>query len=114
MRLMTLLITIAFVALAPAASPAAAPALQSEYRLSQVEIDQILDEAARKREANEQHAERARPQVHGEVGFAIGTGGYRAAFGTAVVELPDDGFATFSFETSDFGDRANHAFWRER
>ena len=48
-------------------------------------------------------------QIHGEVGVAIGTGGYRAAYGTAVVPLGDTGVAAVSVET----DRSNYR-WRRR
>lgn len=37
--------------------------------------------------------------IHGEMGVAIGTGGYRATYGTAVVPLGETGTAAFSFET---------------
>lgn len=44
-------------------------------------------------------------QVHGEMGVAIGTGGYRSVFGTAVMPLGQDGLLALSFENSqgDFG-----------
>ncbi len=38
-------------------------------------------------------------RIHGEMGVAIGTGGYRSTYGTAVVPLGDTGVAAFSFET---------------
>jgi hypothetical protein len=43
--------------------------------------------------------------VHGEVGFGIGTGGYREAFGTAVMPLGDDGLFAFSFDSVQFNGR---------
>lgn len=85
----------------PAATPA--PAAPAEHRLSEAEIEKVLAEAARKREAQALTATWIGPETHGVVGFSIGTGGYRSVHGTAVIELPDDGFASFSFETSDFG-----------
>lgn len=39
-------------------------------------------------------------RIHGEMGAAIGTGGYRAFFGTAVMPLGQDGVVAFSFENS--------------
>ena len=76
--------------LADAADPAAA-----ERRLTPEQVQQVLDEAARKREgagtmADPSASESGGLQVpmHGEVGFAIGTGGYRSAYGTAIVGLP--------------------------
>jgi len=93
-----------------AAQPA--PAAPAEHRLSEAEIEKILNEAARKREApapivdvTAPDEEQAGMPIHGEVGFAIGTGGYRSAFGTAVVPLANDGFAAFSFETNRFRPR---------
>jgi hypothetical protein len=86
----------------PGASLAAEPA-PSEHRLSPDQVEKILDEAARQRELAELSTEGAGPAIHGEVGFSIGTGGYRSAFGTAVVPLPGDGVARLSLETSNFG-----------
>ena len=92
---------------AQAADPAAA-ALAPVHRLSEGEVDRILDAAAAKREPvvpidQEIDGERRRPEIHGEVGFGIGTGGYRSAFGTAFVPLGDEGLAIISFDSSDFG-----------
>ncbi|WP_420136375.1 hypothetical protein [Sphingomonas sp.] len=42
-------------------------------------------------------------RIHGEVGVAVGTGGYRSTYGSAVVPLGDTGAAAFSFQT----DRSN-------
>jgi len=83
------------------ASSATAPA--SEHRLSPDQIKTILDDAARKRELADPLDEALPPAIHGEMGFAIGTGGYRSAFGTAVVPLPGDGAAILSFGTDRFG-----------
>jgi hypothetical protein len=41
-------------------------------------------------------------RVHGEVGVAIGTGGYRSIYGTAVAPLGNDGVFAFSFENTQF------------
>ncbi len=86
--------------------------MPSEHRLTPAEIEQVLADAARKREqvgpaapAPELSEDKLPPPIHGEVGFAIGTGGYRSAFGTAIVPLPGDGFAAFSFETGRFNYR---------
>lgn len=87
-------------ALAP---DAVAPAAPSERRLSDAEIERVLDAAAAKREASEQAGDQPGRQVHGEVGVSIGTGGYRSVFGTAVVPVLSDGVAILSFETTDFG-----------
>lgn len=91
--------------LADAADPAAAAA-STERRLTPEQVRQVLEEAARKREgagtlADPSASESGRLQVpvHGEVGFAIGTGGYRSAYGTAIVGLPGDGTAMLSVGT---------------
>ena len=92
---------VAAVIAAPSLGLAEAPAARSEIRLSQAEIDQVLADAARKREARPQEvdAEPQRRQVHGEVGFEVGSGGYRSVYGTTALELPDGGFAILSFQT---------------
>ena len=94
-----------------AADPAQpAPATSSEHRLSADQVEKILDDAARKRELAEMSSEGTGPAIHGEVGFSVGTGGYRSAFGTAVVPLPGDGVAILSLGTENFG----HIRYRER
>jgi hypothetical protein len=105
----------AYAAAPDASAPPAAP-LPSEHRLSDAEVNKVLDAAAKKREAStqpgdeliDQQGDTPAPQIHGEVGVAIGTGGYRSAFGTAVVPLGGDGVAIMSFDTSNFG---SHGHW---
>jgi hypothetical protein len=102
--------------LAPSAGYAAlgeVPA-PSEIRLSQDEIDKVLDEAARRREHPQPSAENPKRQVHGEVGFSVGTGGYRSAYGTAIVPFDDEGFAIFSLDSSDFGSSFRNFDRRQR
>jgi len=97
-------------AMAPSTAALAAdavPPLAPVHRLSDAEVDRILDAAAARREAaraNDLDIDGGRPQVHGEVGFGIGTGGYRSAFGTAVVPF-DDGVAILSFDRTNLGSR---------
>lgn len=96
-------------AVAQAAVPAPSPS--SERRLSPEQIEAVLAEAAKKREAAVVRADPGaidpapKPQVHGEVGFSIGTGGYREAFGTAIYPLGDDGVAAISLDYIDWGKR---------
>jgi hypothetical protein len=92
-------------------------AMPSEHRLSEAEIEQVLDTAARRREGGgpsgdvaEPAEGRLPPAIHGEVGFSVGTGGYRSAFGTAIVPLPGDGVAVLSFGTDRY--RFDHDFDR--
>ena len=91
---------IAMVALLPAPALAA-----DERRLSAAEVERILDQAALKREAPATQpiakvSAPARP-VEGEVGVAIGSGGYRAVFGTAIVPVGEEGVAIISFDTAE-------------
>ena len=86
---------------------AAAP-LAPVHRLSEGEIDRILDAAAAKREpvgvdrrGDRRASARAR-KFMAKSDLESGTDGYRSAFGTAVVPL-DDGFAAFSFDRTNFG-----------
>jgi len=97
---------IAIAATSPVTAYAADRApIADEHRLSEAEVQKILDAAAAKRDAPTLPAQKlpqakdpARP-IHGEMGVAIGTGGYREAFGTAVVPLGQDGVAIVSFDT---------------
>lgn len=68
------------------------------HRLSPSQVKAILDAAAAKREVAAAPVAR---RIEGELGVAIGTGGYREAFGTAVVPLGQDGVAILSFDTVD-------------
>ena len=83
--------------------------MASEHRLSPAEIATVLDDAARRRELAEPSEEKLPPPIQGEVGFSIGTGGYRSAYGTAVVPLPGKGVAILSLGTDRFDfDRETH------
>lgn len=79
------------------------PPTPPPQRLSQSEIDAVLDRAADRPVIDQPVPPPPPPaprQIHGEMGVAIGTNGYRAAFGTAAVPLPGDGVAILSFESS--------------
>jgi hypothetical protein len=110
-RLMLLASSIALPGAALGAPDQAQPAtgMASEHRLSPAEIEAVLNDAASKRQLAEPSDERLPPPIQGEIGFSIGTGGYRSAYGTAVVPLPGDGVAILSLGTDrfDFG-RENH------
>jgi hypothetical protein len=84
-----------------------ATGMSSEHRLSPEEIESVLNDAARRRELAESSDERLPPPIQGEIGFSIGTGGYRSAFGTAVVPLPGAGVAILSFGTDRLGPEPN-------
>lgn len=99
--------------IAPSAALANPPSpLPSEIRLTDEEKEKVLEAAAAAANgvrhqppaAEEAGKDNALPPIHGEVGFEIGTGGYRSAYGTAVVPL-DDGVAIISLGTADFGKR---------
>jgi len=97
------------------AAPEQPAPLASEIRLSDEEKEKVLEAAAARKRAHPapiaEEAAPQPPQVHGEVGFTIGTGGYRSAYGTALVPLGDDGFAAIAAETTDFGKRDRFAPW---
>jgi hypothetical protein len=109
---MLLASSIAFPGTALGAPDQAQPAngMSSEHRLSPAEIETVLNDAARKRESAEPSDERLPPPIQGEIGFSIGTGGFRSAYGTAVVPLPGDGVAILSLGTDrfDFDREARH------
>ncbi len=97
------------------AAPESPAPLPSEIRLSDAEKEKVLEEAAAIRHertavqsVDETFAGEAGRQVHGEVGFEVGTGGYRSAYGTAIVPLEDDGVAIISLGSTDFGSRGRY------
>jgi hypothetical protein len=108
--------TVALAALIMIAAPAVASA-ETEgtvVRLSAEDVEAAKEAAAKRNLAShfsgEQNAVANDKRnffgpVHGEVGFGIGTGGYREAFGTAVMPLGEDGLFAFSFDTVQFNDR---------
>jgi hypothetical protein len=108
-----LIIVAALLMPAPAMAQPAEPgaAASSERRLSPEQIEAVLAEAAKKREAAERLIDPdaagsgATRQVHGEAGFSIGTGGHREMFGTGIYRLGDDGAAAISLDFIDLGRR---------
>jgi hypothetical protein len=96
------------------AAPQQAPSpAASERRLSPDQIEKVLDEAARKREQPQLPDESLPPPIQGEVGFSVGTGGYRSAYGTAVVPLTGDGVAILSVGVDRLGSGRDY-YYRER
>lgn len=103
--------TLTFLPLLLMAAPAVASDLDpaqdtgTVHRLSAAEVE-ALKEAAANRNRNTVDGlevnDRGSPQVHGEVGFAVGTGGYTSVFGTAVVPLGNDAVAAISIERAQF------------
>lgn len=97
-------------AMAAAQASAPAPAMPSEHRLSPAEIEKVLADAAARRKAAEQGAvadlgaDKPKPQVFGEFGVSVGTGGYREVFGTAIYPM-EDGVAAISLDFVDLGNR---------
>ena len=76
-----------------------APAIaQDTRRLSPAQVEQILEEAARKRAAADKPPARV---IEGEVGVSVGTGGYREVFGTAVVPVGKEGTAIISIGSEE-------------
>lgn len=99
---MTMMRSILFLsALLPASALAAPePVPPAVQRLSESQVEQVLADAATKREAVEAETPNPKLAIHGEVGVEVGTGGHRAAYGTAVVPIGEDGQAAVSFVTS--------------
>lgn len=109
--LVALLLPAQAMAQAGAPTPTPTPAPASERRLSPEQIEAVLAEAAKKREAADVRRAPAadeqapRPPVQGEFGFSIGTGGYREVFGTGIYPLGNDGVAAISLDFVDWGKR---------
>lgn len=109
-------ILIAAIALAAAQSAADPAPVASEHRLTPEQIETVLTEAEAKRKASENRAATTieiadleplpKPQLHGEFGVGMGTGGYREIFGTGIYPMGTDGAAAFSFDFVDFGNRS--------
>jgi hypothetical protein len=79
------------------------PSLRGTVRLTPEQREDALEYGASHPQGAIEGAPGSDGRIHGEVGMAIGTGGYRSTYGTAVVPLGDTGAAAFSFET----DRSN-------
>ena len=84
----------------------------SEHRLSPEQVEQVLAEAAARRSVSESGGSAQAvqaddgdldlvPPIYGEVGFAVGTGGYRSAYGSATYPLGQNGSASIllNFDT---------------
>ena len=108
-------ILIAAIALAAAQSAADPAPAKAEHRLTPEQVEAVLAEAAAKREASERQVSVTNeipdleplppPQLHGEFGIGMGTGGYREIFGTGFYPMGTNGGAAVSFDFVDFGDR---------
>jgi hypothetical protein len=109
-------ILVAAIAFALAQSAADPAPTSAEHRLTPEQIEAVLAEAAAKREASERRAPATieipdlepmrAPQMHGEFGIGMGTGGYREIFGTGIYPMGTDGVAAVSFDFVDFGNRS--------
>ena len=73
-------------------------------QISAIEDAKIARENAPPVGVETETAKRPR-EIHGEVGFGIGTRGYSGLFGTVVTPLGDDGVAAFSFSRQTYGRR---------
>ena len=104
-----------FSGVALAQTPAPSASTTDERRLSAEQVEAVLADAAAKRSASAKQVPSdiavadddlpaPAPQVHGEVGFTIGTGGYREAYGTAIYPL-ENGVVAISFDYADWGRR---------
>ena len=93
-----LLLAIAGFATPALAGDPPSPPITDAHRLSEAEVAAILDQAEARRQAISAPLPR---QIEGEIGVGIGTGGYREAFGTAVIPLGQSGTAIISFDSVD-------------
>lgn len=99
------------VSAAHAASPVADAPAGTIIRLTPTQIAAIEDAKMARESASpaiiDVDTETAKPphDIHGEVGFGIGTRGYSEVFGTVVTRLGDDGVAAFSFSRQTYGRR---------
>ena len=108
-------IMIAVIAIAAAQAATDPAPASSEHRLSPEQVEAILAEAAAKREASEKRAPAhiettgleplPPPQLHGEFGIGMGTGGYREIYGTGIYPMGVDGVAAVTFDFVDWGNR---------
>lgn len=111
MPLLLIMISAASLIVSGNAVPEAAPlpnaAAGIVRRLSPEDAEAVKEAAARRNTEGVAIEDRQTPdgRIHGEVGFGIGTGGYRSVFGAAIVPLGDNGVAAFSFEQTNFGRR---------
>jgi hypothetical protein len=84
---------------------AAAPTFAADVvALSPAEREATLNAAAA-RNADDLPINGLSRKVHGEVGMAIGSNGYRSLYGTSVVPLGQTGTLVVSGGTSQFGNR---------
>ena len=88
--------------------PAPDAAQADVVRLSPQEREAAIEQGAARAARDAELAGVPDRKIHGEVGVEIGTGGARAAYGSAVVPLGDAGMAAVAFET----DRSNYRFRR--
>jgi hypothetical protein len=99
-------IVIASLGLALAAGlalPGSAQSLPGTVALSPEERAAVLDAAASRRPDESLPLNGDARQIHGEMGFEIGTRGTRTLFGSTVVPLGENGSAAFSFMTGQQG-----------
>ncbi|WP_219892436.1 hypothetical protein [Aquisediminimonas profunda] len=89
------------------AEPLASPPAGIVHRLTAKDAEAIQEAASRRAidrvAIDDLHVPDG--QIHGEIGFGVGTGGYTSVFGAAIVPLGDNGIAAFSFERTNFGRR---------
>ena len=95
--------------LAPAPSTQTTPASPptDTIRLSDAERDAILNsntvESAAIARGERSESDKPGLGIHGEVGAAIGTNGFRSAYGVAAIPLGDNAGAVVSFESTQYG-----------
>lgn len=96
-------IALAGILLAAGSGMAFAQSPPGTIALSPEERAAVLETAANRREFDGLPLNGADRQVHGMMGFEIGTRGERAVFGSTTVPLGENGSAAFSFMTGQQG-----------
>ena len=82
------------------------------YRLSPEEIAEVQDPERQRNEELELAERQLRQRsVSGEIGFGIGTGGFRSIFGSVIVPIGRTGFLALAIENVDYGDRYRRSFF---
>lgn len=95
-----------FLAGVPASAQTAAPAGQV-IRLSPEQKEALLADGSEEKvdaaQAQALGGDGSGRQIHGEVGFMIGTGGARGVYGVAAIPLGENATAIISYENTRWG-----------
>jgi hypothetical protein len=102
--LITLLIFGASAASAAPDAPAGTVIRLTSAQIAAIEDAKFAREGLERVQVDSRTAKPPR-EIHGEIGFGIGTRGYSEVFGSVVTPLGDNGVAAFSFSRQTYGRR---------